>query len=79
MEDEGVEDLVLGLAEFGWCGRLGFEAFDLGEESLGRGNCGGALGCSFDDEDTGVVVGGAEVAFDGVGEAEFGAQLLEDA
>ncbi len=37
------------------------------------------LVAALNDEDAGVIVGGAEVAFDGVGEAEFSAQLLEDA
>ena len=79
VEDEGVEDLVLGLAEFGGRGWVGLETVDLCEHGLGCGDGGCALGCSEDVEDSGVVVRGAEAAADAVGEAEFGADVLDDA
>src|SRR6185437_9415839 len=78
-EDEGVEQLVLGILELfggGW-GRL--EALCLGEQSFCGGDGVGALGAGFDVEDAGMIVLHAVAASDGIGEAESGADVLHQA
>ena len=49
------------------------------EHGLGCGDGAGALGAGDDVEDSGVIVGGAVGSADAVGEAEFGADVLDDA
>ena len=79
MEDEGVQHLVLRATEFVGAGRNGAELSDFVEHGPGRGDGAFALCACFDVEDAGVVVGRAEAAINGVGEAQAGADILRDA
>ena len=75
VEDEGVEDLVLGFAEFGGGGWVGLRRSISASMAWVAAYGGYALGRGLDVEDAGVIVGGAEAAADAVGEAEFGADF----
>ena len=79
VEDEGVHARRPWPAHFGGRGWLGLQAADLFEHRLGCGDGGHALGADVAAEDAGVVVCGAEAAADVVGQAEFGAHVLNDA
>src|SRR5208282_5885258 len=75
VEEEGVEDVVLGAFELLLGEGFGVESGDFGKGCPGGVDCGYAFGEHFNAEVAGVVVGEAEAAAYGISERSLGANL----
>ena len=79
IENEGIEDGILGALDFVFCNGLLLQFVEIVVERLNRFHRAFALGAQHETADAGMIESGANAAADGVGQSQPGTNVLDQA